>query len=76
MTWKGLSTWPADRMGIDERGRPSNVDAERLVPGSVLLDDEFPDTVRPTATVDDFSLEKHRRIWLSCLFYYGGGGGS
>ena len=45
-----------------ERGLPANLDAERFVLGSILLDDSFlsqTEKLRP----DDFTLEKHRRIF-------------
>ncbi len=42
---------------------PTNVDAERFVLGSVILDDQLLHGARPVLTSDDFSLEKHRRIW-------------
>ena len=45
------------------KGLPANLDAERFVLGSILLDDS---TFIETAGVldpDDFSLEKHRRIF-------------
>jgi hypothetical protein len=44
-------------------GLPTNVDAERFVLGSIMLDDVlFPD-VRGALEINDFSLEKHRRIY-------------
>ena len=63
-------------MGVDaiERGLPMNLDAERFVLGSILLNDSFLHTVRPLLEPDEFSLEKHRRIWRrSCEIYDGGG---
>lgn len=42
---------------------PTNVDAERFVLGSVQLDDSFYPDVVAVLTPDDFSLEKHRRIF-------------
>jgi len=46
-----------------ERGLPCNLDAERFVLGAVLQDDtRFPALVA-ALTADDFSLEKHRRIF-------------
>lgn len=40
---------------------PANVDAERFVLGAILLDEiAFPEGA---LSVDDFSLERHRRIW-------------
>lgn len=47
-----------------ERGLPANIDAERFVLGSILLDDANYVTVSATLQADDFSIEKHRRIFL------------
>ncbi len=47
-----------------ERGLPSNVDAERFVLGSILLDDSSFVDVAGTLVPDDFSLEKHRKIFV------------
>ena len=46
-----------------EKGLPTNVDAERFVLGSILLDESL--YVQTAGTLDsgDFSLEKHRRIF-------------
>jgi replicative DNA helicase len=46
-----------------ERGLPTSLDAERLVLGSILLDDASFDAAAGTLRPDDFSLEKHRRIF-------------
>jgi replicative DNA helicase len=46
-----------------DKGLPSNVDAERFVLGSILLDDSQFVQVAGTLEPDDFSLEKHRRIF-------------
>src|SRR5260370_27645071 len=46
-----------------EKGLPSNLDAERFVLGSILLDDSQFIQVAGTVESDDFSLEKHRRIF-------------
>lgn len=46
-----------------ERGLPTNVDAERFVLGSILLEDSFFVQAAGTLEADDFSLEKHRRIF-------------
>ena len=48
---------------IAEKGLPTNVDAERFVLGSILLDDSFYIQAAGTLEPDDFSLEKHRRIF-------------
>jgi len=46
-----------------ERGLPTSLDAEQLVLGSILLDDASFDAAAGTLRPDDFSLEKHRRIF-------------
>ena len=46
-----------------DRGLPSNIDAERFVLGSILLNGaRYPD-VAAAVDPDDFSLEKHRRMF-------------
>jgi replicative DNA helicase len=47
-----------------ERGLPTNLDAERFVLGAILMDDALYIQVAGTLEADDFSLEKHRRIFL------------
>jgi replicative DNA helicase len=46
-----------------EKGLPTNVDAERFVLGSILLDDALYVQAAGTLEADDFSLESHRRIF-------------
>src|SRR5579871_65514 len=46
-----------------EKGLPTNVDAERFVLGSILLDDSFYVQAAGSLEPEDFSLEKHRRIF-------------
>jgi replicative DNA helicase len=46
-----------------EKSLPTNVDAERFVLGSILLDDSLYVQAAGTLEADDFSLEKHRRIF-------------
>jgi replicative DNA helicase len=46
-----------------EKGLPSNLDAERFVLGSILIDDSQFIQVAGILEADDFSLEKHRRIF-------------
>ena len=48
---------------VSEKGLPTNVDAERFVLGSILLDDSLYVQAAGTLEADDFSLEKHRRIF-------------
>ena len=46
-----------------EKSLPTNVDAERFVLGSILLDDNLYIQAAGALEADDFSLEKHRRIF-------------
>ena len=46
-----------------EKGLPTNVEAERLVLGSILIDHALYIQAAGTLESDDFSLEKHRRIF-------------
>ena len=48
---------------ILQKGLPANVDAERFVLGSILLEDSFYIQTAGTLDVTDFSLEKHQRIF-------------
>ena len=46
-----------------DKGLPSNLDAERFVLGSILLNDSLFIQAAGDLQPDDFSLEKHRRIF-------------
>src|ERR1019366_2176620 len=46
-----------------EKGLPSNLDAERFVLGSIMLNDSLYIQAAGELQPDDFSLEKHRRIF-------------
>src|SRR6202171_4582773 len=46
-----------------EKGLPASVDTERLVLGSILLNDMVYLQVAGALSAEDFSLEKHRRIY-------------
>src|SRR5215470_17800057 len=46
-----------------EKGLPSNIDAERFVLGSILLNQDVYFQVAGAIEPEDFSLEKHRRIF-------------
>jgi replicative DNA helicase len=46
-----------------EKGLPANIDAERFVLGSILLNHDAYFQVAGAVEPDDFSLEKHRRIF-------------
>lgn len=47
-----------------EKGLPVNLDAERFVLGAILMDDALYIQVAGSLEASDFSLEKHRRIFL------------
>jgi len=49
-----------------EKGLPTDIDAERFVLGSILLDGDLFDATRSVLEANDFSLEKHRRIF-ACI---------
>jgi replicative DNA helicase len=46
-----------------QKGLPANLDAERFILGSILTDDSTFIQVAGSVDPDDFSLEKHRRIF-------------
>src|SRR5229473_8409568 len=46
-----------------EKGLPANLDAERFVLGSILMDDSYYIQTAGALQPDDFSLETHRRIF-------------
>src|SRR3989440_3877310 len=46
-----------------EKGLPANLDAERFVLGSILMDDSYYIQTAGALQPDDFSVEKHRRIF-------------
>jgi replicative DNA helicase len=50
-------------VNITEKGLPTNVDAERFVLGSIMLDDSLYIQAAGELEPDDFSLDKHRRIF-------------
>ena len=52
---------------IFEKGLPANIDAERFVLGSILVDAEAMMYVGGVLDAEDFSLEKHRRIFLRMM---------
>ena len=55
------------------KGLPANLDAERFVLGSVLLNDAVYLQVAGVLEPEDFSLEKHRRIFWRMKDLYGRG---
>ena len=56
-----------------EKGLPASVDTERLVLGSILLNDAVYLQVAGSLSPEDFSLEKHRRIYGRMRDLYGRG---
>ncbi len=52
-----------ERRGPVTERLPCNVDVERLVLGSILLDDARYPAAASVLSAEDFILEKHRRIW-------------
>ncbi|NDJ10993.1 MAG: replicative DNA helicase [Acidobacteriia bacterium] len=50
-----------------EKGLPANIDAERFLLGSILLDDSRFLETAGTLGMEDFALEKHRRIYSRML---------
>src|SRR5258708_791264 len=53
-----------------EKGLPANLDAERFVLGSIMMDDASFIPIAGTLEADDFSLEKHRRIFTRMAELY------
>ncbi len=53
---------PSAALALD-KGLPANIDAERFILGSILLDDSRFIEIAGLVTPDDFALEKHRRIF-------------
>ena len=47
-----------------EQGLPCDVNAEKVLVGSIFIDNEFLKQVSITLNADDFSFDSHRRIWL------------
>ena len=58
-----MATQQTSRDPEFERGLPSNVYAERMVLGAVLLNDSTFVAVASALLADDFSVEKHRKIF-------------
>src|SRR5262245_2879367 len=50
-----------------ERGLPANADAEQLVLGAIMLDDSSFVVIGAILEPNDFSLEKHKRIFNAML---------
>jgi replicative DNA helicase len=56
-----------------ERGLPANADAEQLVLGAIMLDDASFVIIGAILEPDDFSLEKHKRIFNAMIALNEGG---
>ena len=56
-----------------QKGLPANIDAERFILGSVLLDDSRFIDIAGVLTNADFALEKHRRIYNRMVELHGRG---
>jgi hypothetical protein len=61
---KGPRPQVINQQVLRDRGLPANLDAERFVLGAILMDDAVYIQVAGLLEADDFSLEKHRRIFL------------
>ncbi len=59
---RSLTSMPTTDLAFT-KGLPANLDAERFVLGSILLNDAAYLQVAGAVDLDDFSLEKHRRIF-------------
>ncbi len=60
-----------DHHAAMQKGLPVNIDAEKFIIGSVFLDDSRIPEIAATITQEDFSLEKHRRIWRRIMEIHG-----
>lgn len=61
---------PGPRQGASQilaRGLPANTEAEQFVLGTVLLDERMLNPVSASLTANDWSITKHRRIFLAML---------
>lgn len=58
-----------------EKGLPSNINAERFILGSILLDSRRLAELTGAITFETFALEKHRRIWSRIVELAGRGVG-
>jgi replicative DNA helicase len=59
-----LNSVPMNQQSVaSEKGLPANIDAEKFILGSLLLDDARFIEIAGILAEDDFALEKHRRIF-------------
>ena len=59
----GNSTMSPSAILASEKGLPANIDAEKFILGSLLLDDSRFIEIAGILLEEDFALEKHRRIF-------------
>jgi replicative DNA helicase len=59
-------------MGM-ETPLPANLEAERLILGTVLRDNDLLADARPALSESDFSIDQHRRIWRAIESLYDSG---
>lgn len=59
-----------------DRAPPQNVDAEKSLLGSLMLDNQMLDEVADALTADDFYLDRHRRIYQAIVKLSETGSGS
>lgn len=52
---------------IDEQGLPRDIETEKVIFGSILLDNDLMDSATTQLEESDFHLETHRHIWQSLL---------
>src|SRR5580693_3930941 len=59
-----LNSGPMSQSSVaNEKGLPANIDAEKFILGSLMLDDARFIEIAGVLLDDDFALEKHRRIF-------------
>jgi replicative DNA helicase len=59
---------------VDEKTLPANLEAERVILGTVMRDEMALHNARPVLEPEDFSTEPHRRIWRRACEIYDAGG--
>src|SRR6185437_958360 len=64
---------PSSGSIASEKGLPANIDAEKFILGSLLLDDARFIEIAGVLLEDDFALEKHRRIFQRMSELHGRG---
>lgn len=59
---------------MPEKPLPASPDTERLILGAVTLNGDLMHGLRQVLGVEDFALDKHRKIWAAMCGLYDGGG--